>query len=136
MATIAIADYAIGRWDLSWLRTGVLDEPAHLATAILLTERPTPAYIAGALLPDLDHVPLAFAGPTPGDPRPRTHSIYVVLPALLLSRDLAAGVLAHFARDVALGPGIPLFGGRHVRVPYGAYAVLILASAYSRSRPL
>ncbi len=71
----------------------------------------------------------------PGDPRPKTHSLYAILPAALVSRDLAAGMLAHFARDLALDPGLPLLGGRHFRVPYGAYALLVLASAYSRSRP-
>ena len=90
---------------------------------------------AKPLLPDVDHIPLAFQDPTPGDPRPRTHSIYGVLAVAPFSPRLAAGMLAHFARDLAVDPGVPLFGRRHLRVPYGAYAVLLLAAAYSRSRP-
>ncbi len=135
VATIAVADFVIKRRDPPWLAVGLLDEPAHLATAILLRPDPTPAYLAGSLLPDLDHVPLAFGSPRPGDPRPKTHSLYAILPAALVSGELAAGMLAHFARDLALDPGLPLLGGRHFRVPYGAYALLVLASAYSRSRP-
>ncbi len=136
VATIAVADYVIKRRDPPWLVVGLFDEPAHVATAVLLKRRPSRAYLAGALLPDLDLVPSAFGTPAPGDPRPKTHSIYPLIPAMLVSRDLAAGMLAHYVRDLALDPGLPLLGGsRHFRVPYGAYAVLVLASAYSRSRP-
>jgi hypothetical protein len=136
VATIAVADYVIQRRDPPWLVVGLFDEPAHVATAVLLKRRPSRAYVAGALLPDLDHVPLVFGAPSPGDPRPKTHSIPSLIPALLVSRELAAGMLAHYVRDLALDPGLPLLGGsRHFRVPYGAYALLVLASAYSRSRP-
>jgi hypothetical protein len=136
VATIAVADYVIKRRDPPWLVVGLFDEPAHMATAVLLKRRPSPAYLAGALLPDLDHVPLLFGTPSPGDPRPKTHSIYPPIAAVLVSRELAAGMLAHYVRDLALDRGLPLLGGnRHFGVPYGAYALLILASAYSRSRP-
>jgi hypothetical protein len=81
LATIFAADYVILRRKPRWLTIGLLDEPAHVATAILLR------------------------------------------------RYLSA------ARDVALEPGLPRFGSRHVKLPYGAYALLILATAYSRSRP-
>jgi hypothetical protein len=135
LATIALADYAILRRNPRWIVIGLFDEPAHLATAALVAGRLDPAFMLGSVLPDLDHVPLAFQDVQPGDPRPKTHSIYAVLAAALVSRPLAAGMLTHFARDIALEPGIPLFGGRHVKVPYGAYAVIVLATAYSRSRP-
>ena len=136
VATIAVADYLIKRRRPPWLVIGLLDEPAHLATALLVSERPTPAYIVGALLPDLDHVPLVLRDPQPGDPRPGSHSIWAAVLGAMLSRRLAAGMLAHYLRDLALDPGVPLLGGRrHFRLPYGAYALLILASAYSRSRP-
>ena len=135
VATIAVADYVIQRRDPPWLVVGLFDEPAHIATAVLLRRRPSRAYLAGALLPDLDHLPLLFGTPSPGDPRPKTHSVYSLIAAVFVSRELAAGMLAHYARDLALEPGLPLLGGRHFRVPYGAYAVLVLASAYSRSRP-
>ena len=138
LAVIAVADYVIARRTPRWHAIALFDHPAHVATAILLggPGRGTdPVYLAGSLLPDVDHIPAAFRTPRPGDPRPKTHSVYGPLAALPFSRKLAAGMLAHFVRDLALEPGVPLFGGRHYRLPYGAYAVLVLASAYSRSRP-
>jgi hypothetical protein len=140
LATIAVADHVIKRREPSWFAIGPLDHAAHLATAALLAPRGRSvawraAFMAGALLPDIDHVPLAFQDPEAGDPRPRTHSLLAVGPALLGSRPLAAGMAAHYVRDLALDPGVPLLGGRHLRVPYGAYALLVLTAAYSRSRP-
>ena len=137
LATIGIADYVIHRRSPSWLQVGALDEPAHLATAILLNERPTPAYLIGAVLPDLDHVPLVFGDPRPGDSRPRTHSILTVLPALAVSRDLAAGMLAHLARDVALYSGASVLwplSSRSLRVPYPLYAAALTALAVRARR--
>jgi hypothetical protein len=133
LAAIAVADCLITRRHPPWLVIGLFDEPAHLATGVLVGGLNLP-FLAGAMLPDLDHVPLAFQAPERGDPRPKTHSIYTALPAALVSRPLATGMQAHLARDLALDPGVPLFGGRHLRVPYGAYALLILAAAYGRSR--
>jgi hypothetical protein len=134
LATVAVADWVIEHVELPWLAIGLFDEPAHLATGYLLGGA-DPVFLAGSVLPDLDHVPLVFRGPSKGDPRPRTHSLFAALAAGAVSRRLGAGVLAHFARDLALDPGVPLFAGRAFRVPYGAYAVLMLISAYSRSRP-
>jgi hypothetical protein len=134
LAGIFAADWVIANVKLPWLAIGLFDEPAHLATGYLLGGA-DPLFLAGSLLPDVDHIPLAFQDPSPGDPRPKTHSLYAAVGAGLVSRRLGAGVLAHFARDLALHPGVPLFGGRAFRVPYSAYAVLILATAYSRSRP-
>jgi hypothetical protein len=140
LGTIAAADYVIHTKDPSWFAIGPLDHAAHLATAaLMLPPRRSRAwktsFMAGALLPDIDHVPLAFQDPEAGDPRPRTHSVIAIGPALLGARSVAAGMAAHYLRDLALEPGVPLLSGRHLRVPYGAYALLILALAYSRSRP-
>jgi hypothetical protein len=140
LATIAVADYVIQRRNPRWIVAGMFDHPAHVATALLLRRNPTPAYLAGSLLPDLDHVPLALrvVHPEPDDPRPVTHCLLTVAPVALKSPDAAKGMLAHFVRDLGVGTGVPLLwplSGRHVRVPYAAYAVLVLATAYSRSRP-
>jgi hypothetical protein len=140
LATIAVADYVIHRRRPRWIVVGMFDHPAHVATAVLLRKEPTPSYLAGSLLPDLDHVPLALrlVHPDPGDPRPVTHCLLTVAPVALLNREAALGMLAHFVRDLGVGTGAPLLwplSGRPVRVPYAAYAVLVLASAYSRSRP-
>jgi membrane-bound metal-dependent hydrolase YbcI (DUF457 family) len=140
LATIAVADYVIHRREPRWIVAGMFDHPAHVATALLLRRKPTPAYLAGSLLPDLDHVPLALrvVHPDPSDPRPVTHCLLTVAPVAAVNRDAAKGMLAHFVRDLGVGTGVPLlwpFSGRRLRVPYAAYAVLVLASAYSRSRP-
>jgi membrane-bound metal-dependent hydrolase YbcI (DUF457 family) len=141
LATIAVADYVIQRRKPRWIVVGMFDHPAHVATALLLRRKePTPAYLAGSLLPDLDHVPLALrvVHPDPSDPRPLTHCLLTVAPVALKSPEVAMGMLAHFVRDLGVGTGVPLlwpFSGRPVRVPYAAYAVLVLATAYSRSRP-
>jgi inner membrane protein len=140
LATIAMADYVIRRRKPRWIVAGMFDEPAHVATAILLRRDLTPAYLAGALLPDLDHIPLAVrrVHPSLSDPRPVTHCLLTVPPFALMSPDVAAGMLAHFVRDLGVGTGVPLlwpFTRRSLRVPYAAYAVLVFATAYSRSRP-
>ena len=140
LATIAVADYVIHRRRPRWIVVGMFDHPAHVATALLLRRNPTPSYLAGSLLPDLDHIPLALrvVHPNPGDPRPVTHCLLTVAPVALLNREAALGMLAHFVRDLGVGTGTPLLwplSRRPVRVPYAAYAVLVLASAYSRSRP-
>jgi hypothetical protein len=134
VATIAVADYVILRRTPRWHAIALFDHPAHVATAVLIGGT-GPAYLAGSLLPDVDHIPMAFRSPEPGDARPKTHSLYTPLAVALVSPPLAAGMLAHFARDLAFAPGVPLLGGRAFRVPYAAYALLILATAYSRSRP-
>ena len=74
--------------------------------------------MAGSLLPDVDHVPLALAAehPTPGTRRPATHCLLAIAPLFALARasrsDLvdgaAWGTVAHFARDVSIPPGAPL----------------------------
>jgi hypothetical protein len=140
LATIAVADYVIHRRRPRWIVAGMFDEPAHVSTALLLRRRPTAAYLAGSLLPDFDHVPLALrpVHPEMSDPRPVTHCLLTVAPVALVSREAAKGMLAHFVRDLGVGTGVPLLwplSGRRLRVPYAAYAVLVFASAYSRSRP-
>ncbi len=130
---------------------GLLDEPAHLATAWLglaaLVPRCTPrrawwAALVAAVAIDLDHVPLyltdgAFA--VDGG-RPPTHSLFLVgavgVVALALRErwllGAAAGLLLHLVRDVATGPGVPLLwplSDASARVPYWTYAVVVLVMA-------
>jgi hypothetical protein len=140
VAVIGVADYVIHRRTPRWIVAGMFDHPAHVATAMLLRRDWTPAYLAGSLLPDLDHVPLALRAvhPDPGDPRPFTHCLLTVAPVAAVDRDAAAGMLAHFVRDLGVGTGVSLLwplSRRRLRLPYAAYAVLLLATAYSRSRP-
>jgi inner membrane protein len=140
LATIAVADYVIHRRKPRWIVAGMFDEPAHVATAFLLRRQPNAAYLAGSLLPDFDHIPLALRSvhPEMNDPRPVTHCLLTVAPVAALSSDAAMGMLAHFTRDLGVGTGVPLLWPltrRPVKLPYAAYAVLVLAAAYSRSRP-
>lgn len=109
---------------------GVLDWSAHLATAVLLLVNlplPLPArMLVAALLTsvviDVDHIPhyLGQTWLTDGTPRPYPHSLFPVAVALAVAallrrpahRSIAVGValglIAHLARDIATGPGIPL----------------------------
>jgi hypothetical protein len=176
LATIALADTVIFRRRLPWLVVGFFDHPAHVATAGLaalgLPARSrdwTAGFLVGSLLPDLDHVPLALSRghPTLDDPRLVSHCLLAVAPVAAIAalrenprlRGAAWGMLAHFARDVGVGTGVPLLWPltrRSFRVPYPVYAAgcvalalravvprpdkttlstLIYAPAYSRSRP-
>jgi membrane-bound metal-dependent hydrolase YbcI (DUF457 family) len=157
LATIALADKVIFRRRLPWILIGFFDHPAHLATAglVLLNMSPRPpgwasGFMAGALLPDLDHVPLALSRvhPSMDDPRPVTHCLLAVVPVAALGaakqderlRGAAAGMLAHFARDVGVGTGVPLLWPltrRSWRVPYAVYAAacLLLAARRLQQRP-
>jgi hypothetical protein len=153
LATIAVADAILHRYKVPWLAIGVFDHPAHLATAGLLAVnvRRSAAWerglMVGALLPDVDHIPLALQPKHPGqgDPRPNTHTPLAVLPVAAAAaiansealKGAAAGMLTHYARDLAVGGGLPTMG-RSLKAPYPVYAVgcavLAFAPAYSRSR--
>jgi membrane-bound metal-dependent hydrolase YbcI (DUF457 family) len=160
LGAIAAADLTLHRRKPPWLLIGLFDHPAHLATAGLAalnggrrSRRWTGGLLLGSLLPDLDHIPLALRAvhPNPGDPRPVTHCLLAVAPVAALAtatqserlQGLAAGMLAHFARDLGVGSGVPLLWPatrRSVRVPYAAYAgVCALAAVRAvavRSGPL
>jgi hypothetical protein len=134
VATIGVADYVIQRRKPRWIFVGLFDHPAHVATAMLIYPKGKAAYLAGALLPDLDHVPLALrpVHPSLDDPRPMSHCLLAVAPVALFNRATAAGMLAHFARDLGVGTGVPLLWPatrRSVRVPYALYAAACLLLA-------
>jgi inner membrane protein len=132
---------------------GVLDEPAHLLTAWLVLAaasgrttalRVLPWVLAGAVLLDLDHVPL-FLGldvTATQSGRPVTHSlatVAVLLAAALVVRPwrrpltaLAIGAGTHLLRDLCTGPGVPLswpLSDADVRLPYLAYLLVLAALA-------
>ena len=158
LAAVAAADLVLSRKRPPWILVGVFDEPAHLATAgvVLANLRPSSAewaagFIAGAALPDLDHVPLALSRvhPSVDDPRPVTHCLLAVAPLFAAAqlqppgprRDAlagaAAGTLAHFARDLAVGTGVALLqplSGRSFKVPYPLYLGALVALAARAAR--
>ena len=127
---ILLAGVALGfdavdrRVPFGLLSTGLLDEVAHLATAVLgllvlacLVDVPRRFYVAALIASvaiDLDHIPL-YLGLLPDDgQRPVTHSLATVVVfagAAVASRrhravlaGAATGLVIHFARDIAEGP--------------------------------
>ncbi len=151
---IGMLDLVNAATPFSVLLTGLLDEPAHLATAALallaiagsdrLTRHPylTTAALAASMLIDVDHVPLYAGVPhvaaTGG--RPFSHSLTTVLILALIwlvtgrrrpvLAGAAAGVCLHFVRDIATGPGLPLFwpmSSETARLPYAAYVAVLVA---------
>jgi inner membrane protein len=158
LAVVAAADLVLSRKRPPWLLVGVFDEPAHLATAgVFLANFKPPSsewaagFIAGAALPDLDHVPLALSRvhPSVDDPRPVTHCLLAAAPLFAAAqlqppgprRDAlagaATGTLAHFARDLAVGTGVALLQpltGRNFKLPYPLYAGALVALAARSAR--
>ena len=150
LATVAAADWTIHHKRPRWIVVGLLDEPAHLATAalILVNLPPRPwrwsaGFMAGAVLPDLDHLPLALSRVHPDidDPRPVTHCLLALAPPALIgtfargparqyARGAAAGGLAHFGRDLAVGTGVILLrplSRRSFLVPYALHGAVLAA---------
>ena len=153
VAFVLADDLLINSRDWSVPMLGLLDEPAHLATAALLLvsagalrrNRPVFVTLAASVAIDLDHLPLYAGVPMGAHGRPPTHSLLTVAAlagAGLLSRrhrtDLlacAAGVALHLVRDLATGPGVPLFwpvSARAIEVPYPMYVASLLAAAVAR----
>lgn len=139
------------------LAYGLADEPAHLATcaigllALLVAGAPVSRRFAlAALLAstaiDLDHLPHYLGSHLlMGSSLPRPYSHGLVTVAVLagvglclrgarreISLGLAFGVAAHLFRDLATGPGVPLFWpltAAAVSVPYAVYAAVLLILA-------
>jgi inner membrane protein len=133
---------------------GVLDWAAHLATAVLvlvnlpfaLPARVLVAVLLASVIIDVDHIPhyLGEEFLTAGAPRPYTHSAAAIVAALAVAAVLrrrahraiavgvALGLVAHLARDVATGPGIPLLWpltSAGVRIPFWLEAAVLAALA-------
>lgn len=142
---------------MSRLEVGARDEPAHLATSLLvllallgparMRRHPveTTTMCASSVLIDVDHVPLYVDFPVDvavAGGRPFTHSLSTVAAlgglagALRWRRRLlacaSAGVGLHFVRDIATGPGLPLWWPweqRNRSLPYQVYSRTLLALA-------
>ena len=149
LAAIAGADYVIKRRRPRWILVGPFDHTAHLATAaLILANLPrrshdwSAGFMGGSLLPDVDHIPLALRAvhPSADDPRPVSHCLLAIAPVAVAAAakrseplaGAAAGMLAHFARDLGVGTGVTLLwpATRYsVRVPYPVYLGACLALA-------
>ena len=159
-ALAPLAVFAIDRLPTRGLPPAVLaalDEPAHLATAVvfLATLRPPVersfawGALLGAVLIDLDHLPALLGSRvlTAGTPRPYSHSLLAIALVLLIAARLPArwrraalgvafGIAAHLIRDLATpvgsAPGVSIFwpfSPRAVRFAYGYYAALLVLAA-------
>lgn len=149
--------------DLPLWGLGILDETAHLSTALILVaawpvrvDRPVILVaLASSVAIDVDHV-LQYVGVdvlTEGTVRPYPHSLTTPLVAFAfafglrgtprrIALGIGAGVLAHLLRDVATGPGIaalwPL-SDVTVRIPWGFYGATmagLTAIAWTAARRL
>lgn len=158
LALAGAVDLILWASDPGWVALAVVDETAHLATALLVLAAfgPGPAVAAlgllvGGTLLDLDHIPaiLREGGLGDADARPLTHSAVTALAlacgaALLPGRaraffaGAAVGVGVHLVRDLATGPGVPLgwpLSHESATIPYSAYALclgILLAVAWRR----
>jgi inner membrane protein len=150
VAFVLADDLLISSRDWSVPALGLLDEPAHLATAALLIAsvgalrrtRTVLVTLAASVALDIDHLPLYVGAPMGAAGRPPTHSLLTVAAlgtaGLLVKRhrtDLlaaATGVALHLVRDLATGPGVPLLwpiSGHDITAPYGTYAALLVVAA-------
>jgi len=150
---VALLDSA--RWARRWglVMTGVLDEPAHLATAALVIlaacgsgrllrqRRLIGTALVVSVFIDVDHLPL-YAGVTgiAAGGRPYSHSLSSVAVLMLLGLvcgrrarpflvGAVLGVGLHLARDVASGPGVPLgwpLNPTNLLLPYSTYAAALI----------
>jgi inner membrane protein len=129
---------------------GLLDEPAHLLTAWITlcavagSHQPAWRWVfLGAVAIDVDHIPLYVWGDAAAaGGRPVTHSLITAVVLLALSpvvprsdaalRWLGVGVILHFVRDLATGPGVPLLWPvtrEPVLLPYRVYLFVLVALA-------
>jgi hypothetical protein len=157
LATVAAADLTLHRRKPPWILVGLFDHPAHLATGALVAlnvrgrpKRWRQACLAGSLIADVDHIPLALRPelPTTADPRPVSHCLLAVAPVAAAAgltqserlHGLAVGMLAHYLRDLGVGSGVPLLWpatSRSLKVPYAAYVAacaLLAAQACKKGR--
>jgi membrane-bound metal-dependent hydrolase YbcI (DUF457 family) len=150
-------DFVADAGSRSTAEIGALDEPAHLATGILVIflliavvpAPPTVAFVLAALVAsvaiDVDHIPqyLGWNALTEGAPRPYTHGLVTPLALCAMAAvgrgrfraialGAALGVCAHLLRDLATANGVALLWpatSMDVRMPYWTYVVALALAA-------
>jgi inner membrane protein len=149
---VVAVDAIFRRVDPPLVVAAVLDESAHLMTALLLLGALMPhprrewlvSVVVGASLIDVDHIPMEFDWDyfTRGTDRPYSHSLLTIVAAALIvpligaaptaiGRGVAFGLATHFLRDMATG-GVPLLWPitkESVTIGYTPYIVLLVAAA-------
>ena len=90
---IAVTDHVVHQQELPFLWRGLMDEPCHLATAMIVlgalarwrgrppSSRFVWAMLSASVMIDLDHLPLELGSGvlTEGTPRPYTHALWVLV---------------------------------------------------------
>jgi membrane-bound metal-dependent hydrolase YbcI (DUF457 family) len=156
-AVVLAIDHVLETYRPSRAAEGLLDELAHVATALALLAPLAPhagraatlGALAGAVLLDADHVPgeLGLRWLTSGSGRPYPHTIVSALVLVAIGSGdgrrwrrfawpVAAGLTTHLLRDLATG-GVGLFwplSRRNVRLPYLVYAALLGAAVLAVNR--
>jgi hypothetical protein len=152
IGVIVLIDRWLSGGSRSLLATGIADETGHLLTTLILLAAVSlhlpVRFLAGALIGsvaiDLDHLPLILGSEilTQSTNRPFPHSLLTIVVVLALTLALpprwrwfgfgiAAGVAAHFPRDMASSTaGVPLFwplSREGFRLPYDAYLVMLIS---------
>ena len=84
---------------------GVLDETAHLALGLLLTQRAREplAGVVGSMFIDADHLPSELGHEWlrhAGSGRPYPHALVTLAAVALVSRAAAVGLAVHLGRDL------------------------------------
>lgn len=152
VAGVLISDAVLCRANPGLAIAGALDESAHVATTLLIGRKigrhldtlERVGACMGSIMIDIDHVPLLILKRPmeSAEDRPVTHSLSTLLVLTLVARTLPdrprrflngliAGTISHFVRDLATG-GVPLVWPMHrrlIRVPYRAYAALLVMSS-------
>jgi hypothetical protein len=104
VAGIVVVDYASGWHGMGFVARGLLDEPCHLATTLIILgaltrvrgSAPNPVFgwtmLVCSVLIDVDHLPAEFGywALTQGTPRPYTHALWTLVVLVL-------GALAAYA---------------------------------------
>ena len=132
VSVIALADGMVDWHGMSFLPRGLVDEPCHLATAVVVMGALTRwrgrapgwwfvrAMLSASVLIDLDHVPLALGSTalTGSVPRPYTHALWVV--AVLAATTAISSRLSAASRGktaaatvTSVSAGVAWGGGAH-----------------------
>ncbi len=155
-------DLVIRAADPGYAVLGMLDEPAHLATGVLVTAAVSAARgglpgstwvgaLCATVLIDVDHLPLVLGSDllTAGTPRPYAHSLATVLclgvcavvarrrPLSRVLTGCVIGVSAHLLRDAGTAP-IALWwplSNAGVTMPYAAYLAVLAGAALLGGSP-